>query len=63
MSADGAKALQSAGADSVYLGGHPVDARAAYGGAGIDEFIFFGADVLTICGTALDHLLAKQGEK
>lgn len=63
MATDVAKALKSAGADIVYLAGHPGDARADYEAAGIGEFIFVGADVLAICGTALDHLLAKQGEK
>lgn len=63
MAKDVAKALKSGGADIVYLAGHPGDARADYEAAGIDEFIFVGADVLAICGTALDHLLAKQGEK
>ncbi|MEQ9347677.1 MAG: methylmalonyl-CoA mutase family protein [Thalassospira sp.] len=58
-----AKALKSAGATLVYLAGHPGDARSDYEAAGIDEFIYVGADVLGICEIALDHVLAKQGEK
>lgn len=63
MVADIAKALSKAGATRIYLAGHPGDARAAYEAAGIDEFIFVGADVLSICSTALDHVLGTKGEK
>lgn len=63
MVADVAKALKAKGASMVYLAGQPGDARSDYEAAGINEFVFVGADVLAICGTALDHLLGKQGEK
>jgi len=63
MATDVAKALKAKGASMVYLAGQPGDARSAYEAAGIDEFVFVGADVLAICGAALDHLLGAQGEK
>jgi methylmalonyl-CoA mutase len=59
MAADIAKALKQAGATRIYLAGHPGDARAHYEAAGIDDFIFIGADVLAICETALSHLGVK----
>ncbi len=59
MAADIAKALKQAEATRIYLAGHPGDARADYEAAGIDDFIFIGADVLAICETALSHLGVK----
>lgn len=63
MATDVAKALSKAGASKIYLAGHPGEARADYEAAGISEFVHVGADVLAICGDALDHLIGKQGEK
>lgn len=59
MAADVAQSLKQAGATRIYLAGHPGDARADYEAAGIDDFIFIGADVLAICETALSHLGVK----
>ena len=46
LAAETAAALKGAGATSVYLAGHPGDARADYEAAGIDGFIHMGCDVL-----------------
>ena len=40
------QALKQAGAEVVYLAGHPGENKAAWAAAGVDEFIFVGCDVL-----------------
>ena len=59
MATDIAKALKQAGANRIYLAGHPGDAKASYEAAGIDDFISIGGDVLDVCKTALTHLGVK----
>lgn len=41
-----APALKAAGAETVYLAGAPGDKKEAYDAAGVDDYIFMGADVL-----------------
>ncbi len=52
-----APALRQAGCAFVFLAGHPGDRRAAYTGAGVDEFIHIGCNVLEI----LRATLARMG--
>ncbi len=59
MATDIAKALKQAGANRIYLAGHPGDAKTSYEVAGIDDFISIGGDVLDVCKTALTHLGVK----
>lgn len=55
--ADTAAALKAAGAKRVYLAGHPGEARADYEAAGVDEFVYVGANVLDV----LTRLLTLEG--
>ncbi|TVR83326.1 MAG: methylmalonyl-CoA mutase [Rhodospirillales bacterium] len=41
-----APALKQAGCEFLFLAGHPGDKKETYQGAGVDDFIFLGADVL-----------------
>ena len=50
LGAAAASALKSAGAQRVYLAGRPKDLEAALQAAGVDAFIFAGADALTTLG-------------
>lgn len=54
-----ARALKAKGARRVYLAGRGGDKAEAYAAAGIDDYVFMGADVLAICGAALDQLGVK----
>ena len=56
MATDVAKALKAAGAEQVYLAGHPGERRADYEAAGIDGFIHIGVDVLAVLQDAHDKL-------
>ncbi|CCG42382.1 methylmalonyl-CoA mutase family protein [Magnetospirillum molischianum] len=47
-----AQALKQAGTDCLYLAGNPGERKADYTGAGVDEFIFVGCDVLATLRTA-----------
>lgn len=47
-----AKALKAAGAARVYLAGRPGDLEAALKGAGVDEFVFVGSDLLSVLAGA-----------
>lgn len=49
---DVAAALTSAGCTAVYLAGNPGDARAALESAGVTDFVYIGADVLTVLESA-----------
>ena len=51
-----AGALKGAGCEYLFLAGQPGDKRDLYTGAGIDDFIFMGADVLKITGSTLARL-------
>lgn len=51
-----AGALKAAGCECLFLAGQPGDKRDLYTGAGIDDFIFMGADVLKITGSTLARL-------
>lgn len=51
-----ARALKDAGADRVYLAGRPGDTEAAYRAAGVDEFVYAGADVLAVLRGVHDAL-------
>jgi len=53
MVATVAPALKAAGCQRLYLAGHPGDKKDAYMQAGVDDFIFMGADVLTTTRSAL----------
>jgi methylmalonyl-CoA mutase len=48
-----APALKAAGCKRLYLAGHPGDKKDAYMQAGLDDFIFMGADVLVTARSAL----------
>ena len=50
LGAAAASALKSAGAQRVYLAGRPKDIEAALQAAGVDAFIFAGADALVTLG-------------
>jgi methylmalonyl-CoA mutase len=56
MAAAVAGALKAAGCEYLFLAGQPGDKRDLYTGAGIDDFIFMGADVLKITGSTLARL-------
>ena len=56
MVATVAPALKAAGCQRLYLAGHPGDKKDAYMKAGVDDFIFLGADVLVITRSALAQL-------
>jgi methylmalonyl-CoA mutase len=53
MVATVAPALKTAGCKRLYLAGHPGDKKDAYTQAGVDEFIFMGADVQVTTRSAL----------
>ena len=48
--------MKGAGCEYLFLAGQPGDKRDLYTGAGIDDFIFMGADVLKITGSTLARL-------
>ena len=48
-----APALRAAGCERLYLAGHPGDKKDAYVQAGVDDFVFMGADVLATTRSAL----------
>jgi methylmalonyl-CoA mutase len=48
-----APALKAAGCERLYLAGHPGDKKDAYMKAGVDDFVFMGADVLATTRSAL----------
>ena len=50
LGAAAATALEEAGAQRVYLAGRPKDLEAALQSAGVDAFIFAGADALATLG-------------
>ncbi|MCB0996975.1 MAG: methylmalonyl-CoA mutase subunit beta [Acidimicrobiales bacterium] len=56
-----ASALKAAGAEGVYLAGNPGDQRDGWVGAGVDEFIHIGSDVLGILQAAHDRLGTGAG--
>ena len=51
-----APALKQAGCQYLFLAGHPGDKRDLYTDAGVDDFIFLGADVLATTQTTLRQL-------
>jgi methylmalonyl-CoA mutase len=51
-----APALKQAGCNYLLLAGHPGDKRDLYTSAGVDDFIFLGADVLATTQTTLRQL-------
>jgi len=51
-----APALKQAGCKYLFLAGHPGDKRDLYLNAGVDDFIFLGADVLATTQTTLRQL-------
>lgn len=51
-----APALKQAGCKYLFLAGHPGDKRDLYTSAGVDDFIFLGADVLAATQTTLRQL-------
>jgi methylmalonyl-CoA mutase len=57
--ADTARALTSAGADHIYLAGRPGELEAVLKGAGVQEFIYVGCDVLATLRAAHDNLGLK----
>lgn len=59
LAEDFAKKLKAAGAKRVYLAGNPGDKKSTYESAGVQEFIFVGANVLDICAEALNTLGVK----
>jgi methylmalonyl-CoA mutase len=48
--------LKAAGASRIHLAGRPGERREAYERAGIDEFLFAGADAVTALSAALDDM-------
>jgi methylmalonyl-CoA mutase len=55
-----AQALQAAGAKHIYLAGRPGDLEADLRSAGVNEFIFAGADALATLRAAHDILVRRQ---
>ena len=53
---EGAKALQAAGADHIYLAGRPGEHEAALTAAGVQGFIYVGCDVLATLQSAYETL-------
>ncbi|MFI1963295.1 methylmalonyl-CoA mutase family protein [Streptomyces pathocidini] len=51
-----ASALKAAGAPRVYLAGRPGERREAYERAGVDAFVFAGADAVAVLTAALDDM-------
>ncbi|WP_068114390.1 methylmalonyl-CoA mutase family protein [Tropicimonas marinistellae] len=51
-----ARALKAAGCDYIFLAGAPGEKKEAYQAAGIDDFIFMGADVLSMTRATLTRL-------
>lgn len=51
-----AAALKSAGADQIFLAGRPGERKDAYLRAGVDEFIFAGADAVAVLTSVLDRM-------
>lgn len=51
-----ARALRAAGCRRLYLAGRPGAAEDAWRGAGVDDFVFLGADLVQTLGAALDFL-------
>ncbi len=51
-----APALKAAGCEYLFLAGHPGDKKDAYTGAGVDDFIFLGGNVLETTRSALERL-------
>ena len=56
MVASVAPALKTAGCEHLFLAGHPGDKRDEYAGAGVDDFIFMGGDVLNTTRATLAKL-------
>ena len=54
-----AAALKAAGARYVVLAGRPGERRAAYAGAGVDDFVYAGCDALAALGTVYDKIGAR----
>lgn len=54
-----AQSLKNAGATKIYLAGKPGDNKDSFVAAGIEDFVFVGADVLAVCSSVLDHLGVK----
>lgn len=52
QAAEVAQALVTAGAAHVYLAGNPGDQREALGAAGVTDFVYIGADILTVLQNA-----------
>ncbi|MGP3950085.1 methylmalonyl-CoA mutase family protein [Streptomyces sp. 7N604] len=48
--------LKAAGATRIYLAGRPGESRGAYERAGVDEFLFAGADAVAALSAALDDM-------
>lgn len=58
---DAAPALRNAGAERIYLAGHPRDRRDAHEAAGVDEFVHVGTNVLASLQNA--HRLLGLGQE
>ena len=58
---DAISSLRSAGADRVFLAGHPGDDRAAYEAAGVDDFIHVGCNSLEVLRRAHECLRLLPG--
>lgn len=56
MVAPTAPALKGAGAEKVFLAGHPGDKRQTYTEAGVDDFIFLGCNILDFLRATLTQL-------
>ncbi len=59
---DAANALQSAGADHIYLTGRPGELETMLKSAGVQDFIYVGGDVLATLRAAHDRLGLKRTE-
>ncbi len=55
-----AAALKAAGAGYVVLAGRPGERRAAYAGAGVDEFVYAGGDVLAALNAVYEKIGARS---
>jgi methylmalonyl-CoA mutase len=56
QAASAAQALAAAGAKHIYLAGHPGDLESALKAGGVGDFIFAGANALTVLQDAYRHM-------
>jgi methylmalonyl-CoA mutase len=62
MAADAASALKKAGAERILLAGRPGELEGPLKGAGVDQFVFAGNDMLELLGDLLDRLGAPPAK-